>query len=303
MERGGDDGGVNNRAVDGKSILEQGQPGDKDNKTDNAQQPQFPASNQTPSGDNKCRPRRYCRVRFEWPKIVLEIVTVLLVAYYACQAERQATAAHDTANAAITANAIAHENAVSDLRAYVSVGQINAVQKKNAITSGRVQFVNAGRTPARHFSALMWSSVKTQGPSMRFLSRFKDFATGMISGGGGIGGMEGTLGSGVSVVKELRKEWLPSPTLVHQLKDSKTNSILIIYGMFEYCDVFGNHRCDSFSYEYNVADNSWSPFGRPPCPSDDLVDPPPMAILMGKPEHLREISRCEQPTEKPYNEQ
>ena len=68
-------------------------------------------------------------------------------------------------NAAIEANSIAHQNAVQDLRAYVSVGtpqgeSAEMLRDASPKPTIRIHFVNTGRTPARHFSFLLWSNLK-----------------------------------------------------------------------------------------------------------------------------------------------
>src|ERR1700687_2941510 len=72
------------------------------------------------------------RDAYDWITLVITTVGLCGVLYYAYWAKVQAvangnaaTAAKDAALAAIRQNAIAHENAMLDLRAYVSPGQPN----------------------------------------------------------------------------------------------------------------------------------------------------------------------------------
>jgi hypothetical protein len=85
--------------------------------------------------------------------ILLELVTIVLVGFYAYEAWWQAYEGRLTATAV-------HENAVKDLRAYISVGgppnhkmaEIR-IDRTGSITIP-VFFFNGGRSPAHHFLLL-----------------------------------------------------------------------------------------------------------------------------------------------------
>jgi hypothetical protein len=110
---------------------------------------------------------------------ILTVATVGAFAaatYYACYAKRQAHSADITARQAVVANAVAHNNAVQDLRAYVSVGttqgeSIEMLHEASPKPTIRIHFVNTGRTPARHFSFLLWSNLK-QGNWLNFRNAY-----------------------------------------------------------------------------------------------------------------------------------
>ena len=126
----------------------------------------------------------------------------------------------------------------------------------------------------------------------------------------GLGGQDATLGSQAQRTEDLPDEWTP-PTNAFL---ASTDKAFIISGLFEYCDIFGQHHCDSFHYMYakdkdrlvNVPADSLAEGREPPmCPDSFLLnDPIPQPdVFMGKKYQWTEMPRCEQPTEKEYSEQ
>lgn len=291
--------------------------------------------------------------RFSKTKLILNIaLTVATVGafaaatYYAGYAKQQAHSADITAKQAIAANAIAHQNAVQDLRAYVSVGtpqgeSVDVLRGASPKPTIRIHFVNTGRTPARHFSVLLWGSAwalagggKAQGvdaypnltwPTIELRKRFRivncpemndprTFAGGVLGPyffrhceriSPGLGGQDLTLGSQAQRTEDLSYEWTPTSKMFFS---TTTYLISDIYGVFEYCDVFGQHHCDSFEYQYKSEERGFvsstyqfkhvCPVSSPP--KDPVPEP---TRLMGKKYQWTEMPRCEQPTEKEYSEQ
>jgi len=101
-----------------------------------------------------------------------------------------------------------------ELRAYVSVGAsqgqgirlINAGSPQAKATI-QIRFTNAGRTPARHFSVLVWSNLKSQGPQIEFRTRWKGFGTLLNPG---LEHQDATLGSEASYTDIVQDEWVPT---------------------------------------------------------------------------------------------
>jgi hypothetical protein len=122
---------------------------------------------------------------------------------------------------------------------------------------------------------------------------------------GGLGGIDSTLASNNVDTVDVPEEALPQQSLIDKIRRSKDKNppMLLIFAMYEYCDVFGRHRCSEVAYRYTDHDNfvSYLTFA---CPPDDLHDAPPKeAIILGKVPHWTELPRCEQPNEKPYNQE
>jgi hypothetical protein len=133
--------------------------------------------------DGACR---HSGERFSKTKLLLNFVLAIatvgafvaatVYAYFASQQVTEMKNAvkeqSGATNAAIEANLIAHQNAVQDLRAYVSVGtpqgeSIDVLRDASPKPTIRIHFTNTGRTPARHFSFLLWSNLK-QGTWLSF---------------------------------------------------------------------------------------------------------------------------------------
>ena len=125
-----------------------------------------------------------------------------------------------------------------------------------------------------------------------------------------MGGQDATLGSQAQRTEDLPDEWTP-PTNAFL---ASTDKRFIISGLFEYCDIFGQHHCDSFHYMYakdkdrlvNVPADSLAEGIEPPmCPDSSLLnDPIPQPdVFMGKKYQWTEMPRCEQATENEYSEQ
>jgi hypothetical protein len=300
-----------------------------------------PLSVQT-SGRNGDRDHRQSDEAFPILKLILNIVlTVATVgafaaaAIYASYAKQQAHSADITAREAIVANAMAHNNVVQDLRAYVSVGApqgepAQMLRGPSPKPSIRIHFVNTGRTPARHFSFLLWSDLK-QGNWIGYRQAYAAYGWEKMKPRRrfqivncpytqteickqiyhGLGGQDATLGgSQAQLTEDLPDEWTP-PTNAFL---ATTNRYFVVYGVFEYCDIFGQHHCDSFQYIYaqdrdrliNVPATFAAEGREPPmCPDSSLLtDPiPEPMVLEGKKYQWTEMPRCEQQTEKEYGEQ
>jgi hypothetical protein len=127
-----------------------------------------------------------------------------------------------------------------------------------------------------------------------------------------LGAQDATLGSQAPRTEELPDEWTP-PTNAFLETNSRT---FVAYGVFEYCDIFGQYHCDSFQYKYAqdkhrmidipVLDVAEGPGPPVMCSNRPLTNPTPqpdVIMIMGKKYQWKEMPPCEQPTEKEYSEQ
>jgi hypothetical protein len=114
-----------------------------------------------------------------------------------------------------------------------------------------------------------------------------------------------TLGSDDTYPEIVADEWTPTNVFLHNLQKTKPEGEFILWGIFEYCDIFGRHHCDDFSYRYTPTTGRWQ--SQTPllmCSQALRKDKPPKpAIIMGKSYPWTELPRCEQYNEKEFSEQ
>lgn len=248
-------------------------------------------------------------------KILLEMVTIGLIAYYAAQARRQANEAHvaavaatTTANAAESLNSIGHENAVKELRAYISVGapgqkmaEIHVVPR-TGVVSIPVLFFNGGRTPAHHFLATIETqrggyhdvrpaeiteidNIKRDAPHIeRFI-----YLTHVTRPN--YGGLDVAANSTVTVFAR-------SDITAQDLKPDNGpvvnwGPIVRVLGTFEYCDEFGGYHCNEIDLTYDKSAQTFA--------SGWYMDIDcglgPVVPHGWRSEAVRVLTRCEQPSE------
>ncbi len=173
---------------------------------------------------------------------------------------------------------------------YVSLGNRNGrVAEFRRSADGSIAiviyFFNAGRTPALNFVTNLWSSLPgITHEHERHIERFRD------PNGGVIQNMPGPVMAGEASHRAyLPPRWTPKP---EDFKAIQTGKQFSIGGTFEYCDQFGNYRCEGFWARYRPPPiNDFVQFAAPPCwlpPST-----PPVAKVIGQKVQMIAIPRCE----------
>jgi hypothetical protein len=275
------------------------------------------------------RSKRHCYWRFELPKFLLEIVTIGLIAYYAGQAWRQANEAHQaavaankTAQAAEKSNSIAHENAVKDLRAYVSVGGPSdhkmaeiSIDPKTGVSIS-VYFFNGGRTPAHHFMATIWAHVRHAHDHARtktiadlkkegqHIQRFEYLDNGERSSSGGlnIAANSSNIESAQSDKSNLTPEVVTNiqnvgGQVIQPIQGpTQWPSSITVFGTFEYCDEFGGYHCNELDLIYDASTKKFVP-GSQFMDFDCNLGPITEAPYRTRNVSVQILSRCEQPGE------
>lgn len=248
-----------------QTILEHRAAGNGHDEADQAESPKLPTAENKPSDLDQRRAHHYCHIRFEWPKVGLEIVTILLVGFYAFQAWRQAdssttaaNAAHDAAVQAQRSNDIAHENAMTQLRAYVNLGipngrPIDLIQDEHThrVTDIKLNFRNAGNTPALHLAVRSLRDIQS-GERIPFRTRFWDVYNGiggMVTGGLGLEDLTVPPEASVSVSLPTDAKAIDDTLARFRIGKVGKPSEPLVIGFYEYCDVFGVYHCDAFSYQ------------------------------------------------------
>ena len=203
----------------------------------------------------------------------------------------------------------ARQREAIELRAYVSVGTpqgqtVELIQPFGGKATIKVHFINSGKTPARHFSIRTWSSLKSfQGPPF-FRSRWRGW--GQLTNPG-LEGQDATLGSESPYVETVKEEFTPTPDYLIKLKEAAVKNDpngphFMLFGIFEYCDVFGRHHCDDFSYRYLADTDRWeSSPAMPLCNMFTMLKekPPEPVTFEGVVRPWKELPHCEQPDEVP----
>jgi hypothetical protein len=273
------------------------------NQPESSSNPIISATSNLAGKREDCLDRDY-RLRFDWTKLVIEILTLLAVIYYANKAR-------ETANAANTANELAHDNAVMDLRAYVdpkSAGGSAATEitfdEKTIPPTLTLHFINDGKTPARHFAVGTVNPWEFREPTFR--TRYQEVGTSPelrryqgIVAIRGLATNDATIPSGGTLDWELPTDAANVANYLTHFRAKKKlfPPFLIVNGFSEYCDVFGTYRCDAFSYQFV------------PTPSPHFVNQSQGHKCYPRPEPLSyadkyskdiiytALPRCEQPSE------
>ena len=176
-------------------------------------------------------------------------------------------------------------------RPYVSLGDRDGkIAEFRVGPSGRtalvVYFYNAGRTPALNFIANIWTSkTGVKRTPSRHIERIENPSTGVIET------VPGPAISGMATHLEYTPvRWTPSGAEIATIRDGKEFSV---GGTYEYCDEFGNYRCEGFWAHYEPPPiDTFVQFAAPPCwlppESDTRFDP-------GEKLAVKVLKRCEQP--------
>jgi hypothetical protein len=235
--------------------------------------------------------------RLEKFRTILEIAVFVAIAFYTCEAHKQA-------GAMIDSNSLAQRRMETELRPYVAVGGPSGeIAAFTTVSQGKqhvnVTFFNAGKTPATHLSVLLWSNIKNQSPPWITRTRFRDRNSGAIIVNGGAEDV--TLAAGASYAKPLSSDWEPSPSLLAEIEAGNSKKQFVVMGQLEYCDVFGKYRCDGFSLKYEPLPEprfvervpmECAP-GIPQAPKGGIIG----GIIVGKTPDWERVPRCNQPDE------
>jgi hypothetical protein len=180
---------------------------------------------------------------------------------------------------------------ISSERPYVSLGNSSGkIAEFRVSPDGRtalvVYFYNAGRTPALNFIANIWTTQKgiKRTPS-RHIERIENPTTGVVET------VPGPAIPGLATHLEYAPErWTPSGAEIGAIREGQEFSI---GGTYEYCDEFGNYRCEGFWARYEPPPiDAFIQFAAPPCwlpPQSDFT------VYPGEKVAVKVLQRCEQP--------
>jgi hypothetical protein len=256
-------------------------------------------------------------------KILLEIVTIVLVAFYAYQAWWQAYDAHLIATAT-------HVNAVKDLRAYISVGgppdnkmaEIK-IDPKTGTISLPVYFFNGGRTPAHHFIAnlrthfvhahdnaqiTVMDDIKRDGPH---IERFVYLDNGGRSDSDGFDIAANSLhyvnAHNDDMNPQDRTDILNGGGKIVVPAQGGTTQYpfltIMLLGTFEYCDEFGGYHCKELDLIYNKDNKTFGPSSSPNMDADCNLGPITHVPYRLGSAAATILTRCEQPAEEDQAQQ
>jgi hypothetical protein len=230
---------------------------------------------------------------YDCANLGIAIFGLIGLCYYAHWAKVQAVAngnavnaAKDSADAAKAANTLVAANAHTQLRAYVNLGDSRGIPIKsvNRIATDKfviqINFTNAGQTPALNFAVSLVNEAK----HLTFRERWYDETShGILSQA--LSSPQLTINSNATVSIPLEY-------------DAPLNRNSLVFGVFEYCDVFGTYWCSTFfsrpSQEWPFA---FKQFGSTQCGIPEYGQPPSGEFLIGKKTRWRPLLRCEQPDE------
>jgi hypothetical protein len=219
-----------------------------------------------------------------------------------------AVAATTTANAAETSISITHENAVKELRAYISVGAPGqklaniSLEPKTGAMSIPVYFFNGGHTPAHHFMATIETARggyhDVQPAEIREIDNIKRGAPHIerfmyLTHGTRLnsGGLDVAANSTVTV-------YARSDITAQDLKENKGpvvdwGPVVRLVGTFEYCDEFGGYHCNEIDLAYDKLNKTFV--------RDRYMDVDcglgPVVPRGWRSEAMRVLTRREQPSE------
>jgi hypothetical protein len=260
-----------------------------------------------------------CRPYQEDLKILIEIVTIVLVAFYAYQAWWQSYDARLIATAT-------HVNAVKDLRAYISVGappdykmaEIKIDPKTGGI-SMPVYFFNGGRTPAHHFMAnirthfvhahdsariTLMNDIKRDGPHIERFVYFDNLGNSDRSNSGGFDIAANSPHRVEAHIIDMSPQDRTDiqngggKIVVPVQGGTKQYPFLTIrlFGTFEYCDEFGGYHCNELDLIYDKDTKTFGP-GSQNMDVDCNLGPVTHVPYRYKSVAARILTRCEQPAE------
>ncbi len=181
---------------------------------------------------------------------------------------------------------------IASEKPYVSLGNRDGKvaeirQQSDGSSAIVVFFFNAGRTPALNLVTNLWSSLRgVKHEPEHHIERFQD------PNGGVLDRVPGPVIPGQGTHSDyLPLRWTPSGD---ELKAVRSGKQFAIGGTFEYCDQFGNYRCQGFWARYRPPPiDDFVQFAAPSC----WVPPPtpPSSIIGGKKIQFVALPRCEKP--------
>lgn len=207
------------------------------------QQPQTtppPATppHQIPANGNKRCPeqgRASCR---EWIRLVLEVVALLALIYYAHKAGIQADAAKEAVEAAVESNRLTRESNEGTLRAWLTVKELRAPAiEPGQPTDFTVMLENSGRSPALYIV----TSTNVQSFTWPLPTSFE------YGYGPDIG--SSVVGPGMSHGVGVRLRAFTAQELAI-LSDEQSKEVLVLYGIVNYADQFSGNRGTMFCFAY-----------------------------------------------------
>jgi hypothetical protein len=158
-----------------------------------------------------------------------------------------------------------------------------------------LNFFNSGRTAARHFAVVAWSNAWPGVPEVRYRQRFRNVNSGEVVTAN-MSAAESSIPAGSAYVAPLASEWSPTKAALDDLR-KHPGHLLVVSGVYEYCDAFGQYHCGNFSARYmpSPVDRFTSWLTTPCHPTWPTA--PPAGTYNGKPIEWVQLERCEQPSE------
>lgn len=157
-------------------------------------------------------------------------------------------------------------------------------------------FQNTGSAPAQNLLINAYSSLPpNEKGDDRHLYRFRIYFKGQPVSISYMGGT--SLGASSIHSQPLDEKWVPTPEQWSLIKSGKWNGTFRIAGTFEYCDSWGQYRCEAFAAHYQPPpiDNF---IAAPPLPQCFVHAPDPSEMAKGADYRAEPLPTCEQPEER-----
>lgn len=193
--------------------------------------------------------------------------------------------------------------ALHSQRPFVSFGKpdgrlLDYIKPRKSDKKGSIilYFRNTGPAPAQNLLINAYSSLPPiEKGGNRHLYRFRIYFKGQPAGISFMGGT--SLGASSVHSQPLEEKWVPNPEQWSLIRSGQWNGTFRIEGTFEYCDSWGQYRCETFAARYQPPpiDNFIATQALPQC---FVHTPDPSEMAKGEDYRAEPLPTCEQPEER-----
>jgi hypothetical protein len=189
-------------------------------------------------------------------------------------------------------------------RPYVSLGRADGIiaeyappakgDKKGTVL---LYFQNTGTSAATNFLTNAYSLLPpAEKGEQRHIYRARMFFKGKPAGVSFF--MGDTVGAGSLRIETLDAKWVPTVDQWKQIAAGQWKAGFYISGNFEYCDAWGEYRCEMFTLKYAPAPVSkFIANTSRECPNSFVPLPDPTELAKGEDYNAQLLPRCKQPEE------
>lgn len=257
--------------------------------------------NNPPNGSHR-RSEPFSKRLLDGARFVVEIVGLFLVVCYVRSTQHQVALSK-------AANKLMQDQFKAAQRAFVIFGspegKLAELCDVNGYQFAKLFFFNAGNTPARHLAIHAFVSRPdraTQEIAPYHRHRWVS-ATGQTDTTGlGVASDLGAKAERTDYIIKNMEGLTPEFLKQHEIPWADSHRGMGMDGELEYCDVFGQYHCESFSIYYNTDLNDFVPeLGSDKGCRRGTVPPPKQTTFFDQP--VSEIEPCEQPNEPDYEKE